>query len=157
MLLSVSGWERPKRLSAGPRGPRSPTRGVLPFHGMKIAIQGELGSFSHEAARRFHAAARVVPCATFARVFDLVVARSVDAGVIPIENTLAGSMAANLDLLLGRDVFVRRELYLPILRGSSRGRPAAAPSSTSSTWTSCAVWTATRATRSATSTRSHAS
>jgi len=81
---------------------------------MKVAIQGESGSFSHEAAGRLHRGAAVVPCATFTRVFDLVVARRVDAGVIPIENTLAGSMAQNLDLLLARDVFVRRELTLPI-------------------------------------------
>ncbi len=56
--------------------------------------------------------ARVVPCATFGAVFDGVAKGA--AGVIPIENTLAGSVGENLDLLLERDVFIRGELQLRI-------------------------------------------
>jgi prephenate dehydratase len=81
---------------------------------MKVAIQGELGSFSHEAARRFAPAAKIVPCPLSAEVFDRVVKGSVDRAVIPIENSLAGSVAEHFDLLLSKPVFIERELHLRI-------------------------------------------
>ncbi len=81
---------------------------------MKVAIQGELGSFSHAAARRLLPGAQVVPCALSAEVFERVQRGSVDAAVIPIENTLAGSVAEHFDLLLARAVFIVREFNLRI-------------------------------------------
>jgi prephenate dehydratase len=82
---------------------------------MKIAIQGELGSFSHEAAQAMLPAATVVPCARSLEVFDRVRRRAVDGAVIPIENSLAGSVAEHFDLLLSRDVHVVREFRLRIV------------------------------------------
>ncbi len=82
---------------------------------MKVAIQGELGSFSHEAAGKMLPRATVVPCARSAEVFDRVEKGSVDAAVIPIENTLAGTVAEHADLLVARNVFVRGEYLLRIV------------------------------------------
>jgi prephenate dehydratase len=82
---------------------------------MKIAIQGELGSFSHEAAEAMLPRAQVVPCARSLEVFDRVKRGSVDGAVIPIENSLAGSVAEHLDLLLGREVHIVREFRLRIV------------------------------------------
>ncbi len=84
---------------------------------MKIAIQGELGSFSHEAAEIMLPRARttIVPCARSLEVFDRVQRRTVDAAVIPIENSLAGSVAEHFDLLLSRDVHIVREFRLRIV------------------------------------------
>ena len=82
---------------------------------MKLAIQGELGSFSHEAARRMVPGAAVVACARSAEVFDRLERGSVAAAVIPIENTLAGSVAEHFDLLLARNVFIQREFRLRIV------------------------------------------
>ncbi len=82
---------------------------------MKIAIQGELGSFSHEAARAMLPSAKVVPCARSLEVFDRVKRGSVDGAVIPIENSLAGSVAEHFDLLLSRDVHIVREFRLRIV------------------------------------------
>jgi len=82
---------------------------------MKIAIQGETGAFSHEAALRMVPRCKVVPCALSAEVFDRVERRSVDGAVIPIENTLAGSVAEHFDLLLSRDVFIQSEFPLRIV------------------------------------------
>src|SRR5258708_32048466 len=82
---------------------------------MKIAIQGELGSFSDEAARRMVPEATIVPCARSTEVFDRVAGGSVAAAVIPIENSLAGSVTEHFDLLLARDVFVQRESRLRIV------------------------------------------
>jgi prephenate dehydratase len=82
---------------------------------MKIAIQGEVGSFSHEAARRLAPGCSIVPCARSAAVFDRVERGSVGAAVIPIENSLAGSVTEHFDLLLARRVFIQREIRLRIV------------------------------------------
>ena len=81
---------------------------------MKIAIQGEAGSFSDEAARTFVPGCRVVPCSVSAEVFDAIHSGKVNAAMIPIENSLAGSVAEHYDLLLSRDVFIVREFRLRI-------------------------------------------
>lgn len=91
-----------------------PVPWVLPLN-MKVAIQGERGSFSHEAAERMLSRCTVVPCARSAEVFDRVGSGSVDAAVIPIENTLAGTVAEHADLLVTRDVFIQREYLLRIV------------------------------------------
>jgi prephenate dehydratase len=82
---------------------------------MKIAIQGELGSFSHEAAEKMLPRSTVVPCARSLDVFDRLKRGLVDGAVIPIENSLAGSVAEHFDLLLGRDVHIVREFRLRIV------------------------------------------
>jgi prephenate dehydratase len=81
---------------------------------MRVAIQGELGSFSHEAAGKMLPHASVLPCTRSAEVFDCVESGSAQAAVIPIENSLAGSVAEHFDLLLTRDVFIHGELPLRI-------------------------------------------
>ncbi len=81
---------------------------------MRIAIQGELGSFSHEALRAFLPGHAAVPCVTSSEVFDRLGAQQVQAALIPIENSLAGPVAQHLDLLLEREVFVQREFRLRI-------------------------------------------
>ena len=57
----------------------------------------------------------VVPCARSAEVFDKVEKGSVTAAVIPIENTLAGTVAEHADLLVGRDVVIEAEYLLRIV------------------------------------------
>jgi prephenate dehydratase len=82
---------------------------------MKVAIQGERGSFSHEAAERMLPRCTVVPCARSAEVFDRVEKGTVAAAVIPIENTLAGTVAEHADLLVSRNVFIQGEYLLRIV------------------------------------------
>jgi prephenate dehydratase len=82
---------------------------------MKVAIQGELGSFSHEAAERMLPRCTVVPCARSAEVFDRVQRETVNAAVIPIENTLAGTVAEHADLMLTHEVFIQAEYLLRIV------------------------------------------
>jgi prephenate dehydratase len=81
---------------------------------MKIAIQGEPGSFSHEAAMKLVSDAAIVPFSLSAEVFAALAKGSVDAAVIPIENSLAGSVSEHFDLLLAHDVMVERETLLRI-------------------------------------------
>lgn len=82
---------------------------------MKVAIQGERGAFSHEAAEHMLPRCVVVPCARSAEVFDRVESGSVQAAVIPIENTLAGTVAEHADLLVARNVFIQGEYLLRII------------------------------------------
>jgi prephenate dehydratase len=82
---------------------------------VKVAIQGELGSFSHEAAEHMLRGCTVVPCARSLEVFDCVQRGSVAAAVIPIENSLAGTVAEHADLLVARDVFIQGEFLLRIV------------------------------------------
>ena len=81
---------------------------------MKIAIQGEPGAFSHEAALKLVAGAEIVPCALSAEVFAALDAGAVGAAVIPIENSLAGSVLEHFDLLLKHDVKVVEETLVRI-------------------------------------------
>ena len=82
--------------------------------GMKIAIQGEPGSFSHEAATKLVPGSEIAPCSLSADVFAAVADGSADAAVIPIENSLAGSVSEHFDLLLNHDVKIERETLLRI-------------------------------------------
>jgi prephenate dehydratase len=82
---------------------------------MKVAIQGELGSFSHEAAEKMLPRCVVVPCARSAEVFDRLQRGAVAAAVIPIENSLAGTVAEHADLLVAQDVFIQAEFLLRIV------------------------------------------
>src|ERR1700693_764273 len=82
---------------------------------MRVAIQGEAGSFSHEAARRMVPGCAIVSCARSVEVFDRVQRGSVAAAVIPIENSLAGSVTEHFDLLLARQVFIEKEFLLRIV------------------------------------------
>src|SRR5207302_10344531 len=81
---------------------------------MKVAIQGERGSFSHAAANKLLPRAEVKTCAQSRDVFRLLARGAVQAAVIPIENSLAGPVSDHLDLLLEHKVFAQRELRLRI-------------------------------------------
>jgi prephenate dehydratase len=81
---------------------------------MKIAIQGEPGSFSHEAALKLEPEAEIVPCSLSVEVFAALDSGKADAAAIPIENSLAGSVLEHFDLLLTHDVRVVRETLLRI-------------------------------------------
>lgn len=81
---------------------------------MKVAIQGERGSFSHQAAAALAPKSKVLPCSRSVDVFDAVDSGRAACAVIPVENTLAGYVGEHLDLLLERDVFVQREHRLRI-------------------------------------------
>lgn len=82
---------------------------------MKVAIQGERGAFSHEAAEKMLPRCTIVPCARSVEVFDRIESGSVGAAVIPIENTLAGTVAEHADLLVARNVFIQAEYLLRIV------------------------------------------
>lgn len=82
---------------------------------MKVAYQGVPGAYSEAALRRhFGADAEPIGFAFSEQVFDAVEDGRADAGFVPVENSIAGSVGVNTDLLLERKVFAIGESYLPI-------------------------------------------
>src|SRR6267143_5492587 len=80
-----------------------------------VAIQGDAGSFSHAAAIETHGPAlELVPCTTFVDLFRAVETGSASSGFVPIENTLAGSVHENYDLLSAHELHVIAETELRI-------------------------------------------
>jgi prephenate dehydratase len=84
---------------------------------LKIAIQGELGSNSHMATVEMlgnQSGLEIIPCAVSSQVLAKVVASEVDGAVLPIENSLHGSVAEHYDLLLELPVRIERESLLRV-------------------------------------------
>jgi prephenate dehydratase len=75
---------------------------------IRVGFQGERGAFSEKAARQLAGAdIEVVPQKTFLDMFRALHGKRIDYAIVPIENTLAGSVIENYDLLL--------KYHLPIL------------------------------------------
>ena len=82
---------------------------------MRIAYQGEPGAFSEAAARHVSADATLVPCKAFEDVFASVEGGPATHGVLPIENTIGGSIHRNFDLLLEHHLPIVGELEVPVV------------------------------------------
>jgi prephenate dehydratase len=81
----------------------------------RAAFQGELGAFSQQAIRQLLGdAAEPLPCQTFEQAFLRLQEPAVTAAVIPIENTLAGSVHENYDHLLRFDYQIQGETSVRI-------------------------------------------
>jgi len=82
----------------------------------KVSIQGYEGSFHQVAAQAFFGkSVEVVPCATFREVVKLAAdKKSSDGGVMAIENSIAGSILPNYNLLQKSNLHVVGEVYLQI-------------------------------------------
>ena len=77
---------------------------AVPVAPPRVAFQGEPGAFSEAAARRaLGETIDILPCRSFELMFDAVAAGAADMAVVPIENTLAGSVIPNFDLLEQHD------------------------------------------------------
>lgn len=81
---------------------------------MRVAFQGERGAYSEEAAAALFGSVEAVPCATLRDVFEAVSAERADRGVVPVENSQAGSINETYDLLLAHRLFIIAELDLRI-------------------------------------------
>ncbi len=81
---------------------------------MRVAFQGEPGAFSEEACYGYFGEVETLPCETFDDVFARVTAGECDYGLIPIENSLAGSVHQNYDLLLRHDLYIIGEYFLRV-------------------------------------------
>lgn len=82
---------------------------------IRVAFQGERGAFSEEAAYRILGKRiQPLPCREFNDMFDVVVRGDADCAMVPIENTLAGSVIKNYDLLVDYDLTIVGEVALRV-------------------------------------------
>ncbi len=80
-----------------------------------VAFQGEIGAYSEEAAFTFFGpSAQVKPCESLDEVFNMVEKDGARFGIIPIENSIEGSISRSYDLLLDSSLKVRDEIELKI-------------------------------------------
>ncbi len=80
-----------------------------------VAFQGELGAFSQVAASQLAPGYEPLPLPAFDQVFEAVANGKVDTAVIPIENTLHGSVYENYDHLLKYDLPIHGETFVRIV------------------------------------------
>ena len=85
---------------------------------LRVAFQGERGAFGDEAVQTFFSQDGVtpdpIPYRTFSDVFRAVAAGEVAYGLVPVENSQAGSINDTYDLLRQHDLFVSGEIGLPV-------------------------------------------
>jgi prephenate dehydratase len=84
------------------RGEKRPCgfRSLARLPAVKVAYQGEPGAYSEQAVLSLFASAEPLPCDTVRLVFSRVTSGEADVGVVPVENSQAGSVNETYDLLL---------------------------------------------------------
>jgi prephenate dehydratase len=83
---------------------------------MRLAYQGEPGAYSEAAALHYGGAdVETVPCKSFDDVFEAVVKRRATHGVLPLENSVGGTIHRNYDLLLDHELPITGEVELDVV------------------------------------------
>jgi len=92
------------------------TRVISSSKALKVSIQGYEGSFHQEAAKKFFGKnVEVIPCDTFRQVIKIASdSKTSDGGVMAIENSIAGSILPNYNLLQKSELTIVGEKYLQI-------------------------------------------
>ncbi len=79
-----------------------------------VGFQGEHGAHSERASMQLHETAIPIPHTDFSDVFDGVASGVLSLGVVPLENSLGGTVATVEELVMERDLHITSELYLPV-------------------------------------------
>jgi prephenate dehydratase len=82
---------------------------------MRIAYQGEPGAYSEAAALRFNPSADLLPCESFDDVSSAVEGGKATHGILPMENSIGGSVHGNYDLLVQHELPIVGEVTLRIV------------------------------------------
>ena len=82
---------------------------------MKIGFQGAVGAYSETAAQRAWPGSETVALDRFEDVFEAVASGRTSHGILPVENSIGGSIHRNYDLLLERDLPIVAETELPVV------------------------------------------
>jgi arogenate/prephenate dehydratase len=83
---------------------------------VRLAYQGEPGAYSEAAALQYGGPhAETLPCPSFEDVFDAVSRNKATHGVVPLENSIGGTIHRNYDLLLDHDLTISGEVELDVV------------------------------------------
>lgn len=87
-----------------------------PMHGsqLRVAYQGVPGAYSEAAAGKAYPSCEAIPCDQFEVAFQAVELWIADRAVLPVENSLGGSIHRNYDLLLRHRLHIVGEVQLPV-------------------------------------------
>jgi arogenate/prephenate dehydratase len=82
---------------------------------VRIAYQGEPGAYSEAAALVYSPHADTLPCKTFDEVFEAVVQKRATQGIVPMENSIGGTIHRNYDLLVDNELAITGEVQLDVV------------------------------------------
>jgi len=85
-----------------------------PSKPLRVGFQGEIGAYSEEALSALYPGADMAPFPSFEVAFEALTGGDVDRAVLPIENSLFGSVHQNYDLLLEHDLIIVGQVQLRI-------------------------------------------
>src|SRR5258705_5051916 len=84
-------------------------------HSLRLAYQGEPGAYSEAAALLYGGQhVETMPCKTFDEVFEAVVKKRATHGVVPLENSIGGTIHRNYDLPLDHELMITGEGELDV-------------------------------------------
>jgi len=78
---------------------------------IKVSFQGERGAYSEAAARSFFAEVETIPLSTFKEVLESTISNKTDYSVLPVENSLEGSVGESYGLLYSTSLNAMGEIY----------------------------------------------
>nr|KAJ0223145.1 hypothetical protein LSAT_V11C200059330 [Lactuca sativa] len=113
---SIQGGTSEGKSTSLPRPLTSTDLTGIPSEGsrIRVAYQGVPGAYSESAAEKAYPNCEAVPCEQFETAFEAVERWLVDRAVLPIENSLGGSIHRNYDLLLRHRLHIVGEVKLAI-------------------------------------------
>ncbi|KAJ6927601.1 hypothetical protein NC651_011591 [Populus alba x Populus x berolinensis] len=117
MDLNLVPIEKTASNSNGPQKPLTITDLCpAPMHGshLRVAYQGVPGAYSEAAAGKAYPNCEAIPCDQFEVAFQAVELWIADRAVLPVENSLGGSIHRNYDLLLRHRLHIVGEVQLPV-------------------------------------------
>ena len=82
---------------------------------MRIAYQGEPGAYSEAAALLYAPHTETLPCKSFDEVFDAVSQKRATHGIVPMENSIGGTIHRNYDLLVDHEIPITGEVELDVV------------------------------------------
>jgi arogenate/prephenate dehydratase len=83
---------------------------------VRLAYQGEPGAYSEAAALQYGGPqVETLPCKSFDEVFDAVVKKRATHGVVPLENSIGGTIHRNYDLLVDHEIPITGEVELDVV------------------------------------------
>jgi prephenate dehydratase len=82
---------------------------------VRLAYQGEPGAYSEAAALTFAPHAETLPCKTFDEVFEAVLQKRATHGIVPMENSIGGTIHRNYDLLVDHEVPITGEVEIDVI------------------------------------------
>lgn len=87
----------------------------MPEEAVIVAFQGEPGAYSEQAVRQhFGQGVTPLPCRSFADIFDAIHQGQAQHGMLPVENSLAGTVVPAHDQLMDHDLRIQAEVILKV-------------------------------------------